>query len=75
MNFVKMQVQIARLLIVQVRARAAKARREGRSDLGASAIEWAIISAIVVGLALLIAVWVRDAIKSRESDIKDEGEF
>ncbi|MDN5854835.1 MAG: hypothetical protein L0K86_18680 [Actinomycetia bacterium] len=71
MNLVKMQTQIARLLIVQVRARAAKARREGRSDVGASAIEWAIIAAICVGLALVIADVVRRVVESRESKIED----
>ena len=67
-----MQVEITKMLIVQVRGRAAKARRGGRSDLGASAIEWAIISALVVGLAILVFGFVQSAIESKESDIKDE---
>ena len=72
MRLVKMQVQVTRLLIVQVRGRAAQARREGRSDVGASAIEWAIISALVVGLAIVVYGFVSDAIDDKESEIKDE---
>ena len=72
MSLVKMQVEITRLLIVQVRGRAAKARREGRSEVGASAIEWAIISALVVGLAIVVFGFVKDAIEKKEGDINKE---
>ncbi|UPK72944.1 hypothetical protein MU582_10825 [Nocardioidaceae bacterium SCSIO 66511] len=72
MSLVKMQVEITRLLIVQVRGRAAKARREGRNEVGASAIEWAIISALVVGLAIVVFGFVKDAIEKKEGDINKE---
>ena len=72
MGLVKMQVEITKLLIVQVRARAAKARRAGRSDLGASAIEWAIISALVVGLAIIVYQFVLSAIQEKGDEIKEE---
>jgi len=70
-KLVKMQVEITKLLIVQVRGRAAKARREGRSDIGASAIEWAIISALVVGLAIVVYNMVRGAIDDKGDKIDD----
>jgi predicted Kef-type K+ transport protein len=66
------QVLAAQVLITKVRARAAAARREGRSEIGASAIEWAIISAIVVALALLIAAAIRGVVDSNINKI-DEG--
>jgi Flp pilus assembly pilin Flp len=65
-------VSFARFLIVQVRAQAARARREGRSDLGASALEWAIISAIIAGLAILVATQISDVVKGRTEQIKGE---
>lgn len=71
MRLVRMQVEVARMLIVQTRGRAAKARREGRSDLGASAIEWAIISAIVVGLALAVMAVVTRVVNSNSDKIEE----
>lgn len=62
-------ISYGRLLIVMVRARAAQARREGRSDLGASALEWAIISAIVAGLALAVALKIKDVVDGRTKEI------
>lgn len=62
-----------RMLVDQLRGRAAKARRHGRDDLGASAVEWAIISAIVVTLALVIAAVVRGVVDSRSEQIKEGG--
>ena len=71
MRLVKMQVEIAKMMIVQVRGSAARARREGRSELGASAIEWAIISAIVVGLAIAIGIAVKGVVSSNTDKIND----
>jgi len=61
----------ARAIIVWARGRAEQMRREGRSELGASAIEWAIISAVVVGLALVIAAVIRNVVNDNANKIKD----
>ncbi|MDN5895483.1 MAG: hypothetical protein L0H93_15840 [Nocardioides sp.] len=60
----------ATALIAVVRGRAERARREGRNELGASAVEWAIISAIVVTLALVVAKVVTDVVEDRSNEIK-----
>ena len=71
MKLARLQIDIARMLIVQVRGRAARARREGRNELGASAIEWAIISAIVVGLAIGLMYVIRGVVEDNEKKIQD----
>lgn len=58
-------------LIHYVRARAAEARRNGRNELGASALEWAIISAIVVGLAIAISIVITRVVNDRKSEIEE----
>lgn len=73
MRMIQMQVEIARMLIVLVRGRAAKARREGRSDLGASVLELAIIAAVLVTLAILVTGIVRGVVSSRTDEIQDGG--
>ena len=60
----------AQALITLVRGRAAQARREGRSELGASAVEWAIISAVVVVLALVIARVIQSVVEDNANKIK-----
>ena len=46
-------------VITFIRARADRARREGFNERGASAIEWAIIAAIVLGIVIsVVAVLV-----------------
>jgi Flp pilus assembly pilin Flp len=65
-------VSAARFLIVQVRARAARARREGRNELGASALEWAIISAIIAGLAIFVATRIQSVVEEKGGEIKGE---
>ena len=65
------QLLYAQMLIVLVRGRAERARREGRSEVGASAIEWAIISAIVVTLALGIYTVINNVVESRTNEIQD----
>ena len=56
-------------MIVLVRGRAEQARREGRNQIGASAVEWAIISAIVVGLALVIARVITQVVNDNANQI------
>lgn len=63
------EVQFARTLITLARGYAAKARREGRSEVGASAIEWAIISAVVVTLALVVFRVIQGVVNDRVSQI------
>lgn len=63
-------VMYATALITLVRGRAEQARREGRNELGASAIEWAIISAVVVVLALAIAAAIRGVVDNNIGDIE-----
>ncbi len=60
----------AKLVIAMVRGRAEEARRSGRSELGASAVEWAIISAVVVLLALGIAAVIREVVESNADKIR-----
>ena len=60
----------AHALITVVRGRAAQARRQGRSELGASAVEWAIISAVVVVLALVIAKVIQSVVEDNANKIK-----
>ncbi len=60
----------ARSIIIMVRGWAARARREGRNEWGASAIEWAIISAVVVGLAVVLATIIKNVVQSNEAKIQ-----
>ncbi|MEH3032843.1 MAG: hypothetical protein PGN07_02095 [Aeromicrobium erythreum] len=59
----------ARALITLVHGWADKARREGRNEVGASAIEWAIISAVVVVLALLVARVIQNVVEDNANQI------
>lgn len=55
------------------RAHAQRARaRQGHTDLGASALEWAIISAILVAAAIAIGAVVKSVISRRTAEI-DQG--
>ncbi len=60
----------AQAIITLVRGRAEQARREGRNEVGASAIEWAIISAVVVVLALVIANVIRGVVEDNANQIE-----
>lgn len=60
---------LARSIVILTRGWAAKARREGRNEWGASAIEWAIISAVVVILALGIAKAIQTVVTNNENKI------
>lgn len=60
----------AQSIIAIVRGRAEQARREGRNEFGASAIEWAIISAVVVLLALVVARVIKGVVEDNASKIE-----
>lgn len=62
----------AQAMILLVRGRAEQARRAGISQRGATAVEWAIISAIVVGLALVVAGVIKHVVETRSAQI-DQG--
>ena len=66
------EITYARFLITVVRARADQWRRDGRSELGASALEWAIISAVIAGLAIAVAAKIKDVVDDRTSKIEGE---
>lgn len=53
------------------RARARQARADGRNQIGASAIEWAIISALVVGLAIVIYGVIKGVVDDNTSKIQE----
>lgn len=63
------ELQYVRAVIALVRARAAQARREGRSEIGASALEWAIISAIIAALAVAVAVKIQGVVETKTGEI------
>ena len=60
-------------LVAFVRRRIEWARTEGRS-VGASAVEWVIIAAIVVGICIAVAGILKGALVGKAGDIsKDVG--
>lgn len=63
------ELRYALLLVRYVRGRAAEARRNGRNELGASALEWAIISAIVVGLAVIVTAVITRVVNDKADEI------
>jgi len=66
------ELQFVRTLIVLVRARAARARREGHNELGASAFEWAIISAIIAALAVAVAAKIKSVVDDKTDEISGD---
>jgi len=46
--------------------------RRARSERGASAVEWVIISAIVVAICLAVALVLRTALEDKAGDISDD---
>ncbi|MFC0625318.1 hypothetical protein [Kribbella deserti] len=66
------EVQFVRAMVGYALARAHNQRARGRGQIGASALEWAIISAILVGAALAIGLVVRRVITERTAEI-DQG--
>ena len=51
--------------VLMLEGRLARTRRED----GASAVEWVIIAAIVVGICIAVAAILRNALTSKASDI------
>lgn len=46
--------------------------QRARGERGASAVEWVIISAIVVGICIVIAKILTDALTGKAGDISDQ---
>ncbi|WP_020384794.1 hypothetical protein [Kribbella catacumbae] len=71
------ETQFVRAMVGYALARAhtqrtrGRAARRSRSELGASALEWAIISAILVAAALAIGLVVRGVIDKRTGEIQN----
>ncbi|GAA1572184.1 hypothetical protein GCM10009789_27180 [Kribbella sancticallisti] len=69
------ETQFVRAMVGYALARAHnqrnRAARRGRNELGASALEWAIISAILVAAALAIGLVVRGVIDRRTGEIQN----
>lgn len=57
-------------LVAFLRGRVQRAR-SGELDRGASAIEWVIIAAVVVGIVAGVAAVIMNALDSRASDVSD----
>jgi Flp pilus assembly pilin Flp len=66
------QIIVARQLIAYARLRADLVRQRRDDQWGASAIEWAIISAIVVAAAVLIGGAIRSAVSGQKDDMCSE---
>jgi len=64
-------IRLAVTMIFYVRGQARQARADGRSQIGASAIEWAIISALVVGLAIIIYGVISEVVNDNKDKIKE----
>ncbi len=56
-------------LLLVLDGQRAQRRREER---GASAVEWVVIAAIVVGICLLVANIIRNALESKANDVQSE---
>jgi len=57
----------------ELRARVGAVRSPERRDLGASALEWAIIAAISVVIATIIGTVVYNIVNNKSSDIQKCG--
>jgi Flp pilus assembly pilin Flp len=58
-------------LVAFLRSRAARARSAGGADRGASAIEWVIIAAVVVGIVAGVAAVIMNALDDRAESVGD----
>lgn len=68
----------AQILIAFVRGWAEGERRRAsrRSrELGATALEWAVISAIVIGLAVFIGLKIKDIVQKHGDDLTNEDTY
>jgi Flp pilus assembly pilin Flp len=57
------------LLVLVMQARLQRAEREQR---GASAVEWVVIAAIVVGICVAVGLVIQNALEGKAGDIEDE---
>jgi Flp pilus assembly pilin Flp len=55
---------------VSLRARVAKVR-SGELERGASAVEWVVISMIVVGLCVAVGVIITDALSAKATNVSN----
>ncbi len=65
-------LRLAETMIFYTRARAREARAQGRSQIGASAVEWAVISAVVVTLAAVIWKVIENVVTEKSQVIEQE---
>lgn len=65
------ELKLAQTLIAYARVRADAHRARGGNQVGASAIEWAIISAVVVGLAIVIYRAIKGVVDDNTGKIED----
>ena len=65
-------ITVARQLLAYARLRADLVRLRGHDQRGASAIEWAIISAIVVAAAVLIGTAITNAVTGKKDEMCSE---
>jgi Flp pilus assembly pilin Flp len=63
-----------RLLFAYAMLRRDALRRRQDSELGASAIEWAIISAIVVAAAVGLGLIITTVVKDKGNEIQQQGQ-
>ncbi len=63
------EFNIARVLFAYARLRAEALHSRRDNQFGASAIEWAIISAIVVAAAVLIGTAIKNAVDGKKNDM------
>jgi len=63
------EIHVARLLFAYAQLRAQALRNSRQSQLGASAVEWAIISAIVVAAAVLIGGAIKSVVEGKKDDM------
>lgn len=58
-------------LLLRLRARYERARAED-TERGASAVEWVVVSAIVVAIAIGVGIVIKKALTDKADDISDK---
>jgi len=66
------QLKIAQMLFAYARLRAEAVRDRRDNQWGATAVEWAIISAIVVAAAVGLGIAIRAAVQGKQDDLCGE---
>jgi len=56
-------------MVLMLRARTERLKQD---DRGASAVEWVVIAAIVVGICIAVAVIIRRALEGKANDIEHQ---